>query len=281
MCAVEGSAQAGTAKAGGMVPAGRMLTTLSQANDKIWYPQAQVAFSTATDDSVPVIADPSPPNGSNGQLGDLEPGFGLIELKAAADLCTQAWQTRFPGRAGIPLVGARAFFTEPATLGASPGPAKALWVKSRVPGTGLRGDALCGAPVRLEPGDIGKPFVAIPDATWPLPNAPTLLAHELGHNLFLGHGNGLDDNGDGRLADFSGARRYDEYCDPGWLAPPNNTDVAEDIGSSTPCSLMQRTACGGGTTTLRPLQIETARGVSRYLPGFRDGTPQLVVGSVG
>jgi hypothetical protein len=102
------------------------------------------------------------------------------------------------------------------------------------------------------------------------------LAHELGHNLFLSHGNGLDDNGDGRPAGMTGSRRYDQYCEPGWLLAPGNSVLAEDVGSATTCSLMQTSSC---SANIRPLQRETARGVARHLPGFVDGTPGLVIGS--
>ncbi len=42
------------------------------------------------------------------------------------------------------------------------------------------------------------------NAAWTSPSPSKLLAHELGHNLFPGHGNGLDDNGDGRPAGMTG-----------------------------------------------------------------------------
>jgi hypothetical protein len=103
-------------------------------------------------------------------------------------------------------------------------------------------------------------------------NAASTLAHELGHSLFLGHGNGLDDDGNGRRAGFPGPRRYDEYCDPAWLAAPANTEIAEEVGTLTPCSLMQRASC---SDVLRPLQVEIARGVARFAPGTLDGTPVL------
>jgi hypothetical protein len=111
--------------------------------------------------------------------------------------------------------------------------------------------------------------------TWTSPKPERLLAHELGHNLYLGHGNGLDDDGDGRPAFATGRRRYDQYCDPDWLLAPQNIDVAEDVGSATHCSLMQAAAC---SSDVRPLQAETARGVARYMPGFIDGTPRPVIG---
>jgi hypothetical protein len=274
ICAIEGSDGAGDARPGQLVAAGRMLDTLAEANETIWYPQAQVAFSTPTD-RIPVIEDPTPPNGANGALGDLDL-YLRVDGEVAADVCTQAWERHYPGRRGIPIVNARAFFQDAVSLGFATGPQTALYVAGPKPGTGMRGDALCGSPVALAPSDIGKQVAILPDKSWPMQNAPRLLAHELGHTLFLGHGNGLDDDGDGRRAGFAGSRRYDEYCDPGWLT--SDSKVVEDVGSPTPCSLMQRFAC---TSMLRPLQVETARGVARFMPGMLDGTPapRLVIAS--
>ena len=254
---------------------GKLLENLAVANDTVWYPQAQVAFSTATDSAIPVIKDPSPPSGSNGSLGYLEVDDPYYP-QMARDECLQAWLAHFPGRRGIPVINARSFRQGGPTLGASPGPPNGLYVPgSRHFGSGTRGDALCGSPVQLTAADTTNLFVAVFDQARIVGSGSTVnvLAHELGHNLFLGHGNGLDDDGDGQGAGFAGPRRYDEYCDPGWLAPPNNVAVAEDVGSPTPCSLMQIRAC---STTLRPLQVETARGVARFVPGAVDGQPQPV-----
>ena len=195
--------------------------------------------------------------------------------KDAADLCTQAWQMRFPGRRGIPVIGARQFVGEPATKGLASVPDRGLSVASHQAFSGQRGDALCGFPVQLQQGNMGKPFAILRDLTWEEPNASRFLAHELGHNLFLGHGNGLDDNHDGRPAGIAGPRRYDEYCDRAWLKPPANTVLVEDIGTATTGSLMQHTSC---SADLRRLQVQTARGVVRLRPGFVDGTPVPVVG---
>jgi hypothetical protein len=256
------------------------LSTLRAVNDEIWYPAAQVAFSTATD-SIPVIADPSPPGGGSGSLGDLEVAFLSNEANRAATACTQAWAELQPGRPGLPVVNARKFINSGAIEGVSPGPATALYVASRNPLSGRRGDDLCGAPQRLTPADIGTPFVVMPDQGF-LTRPTLVLAHELGHNLFLGHGNGLDDNGDGTRAGRPGPKRYDEYCDAGWLAPPMNLDVAEDLGTrlvscEASSSLMNRFA---SCTNLRPLQTETARGVARLHPGAVDGTEQPVLAPV-
>ena len=102
LCAIEGSDLAGAAKPGQTVPPGDLLKTLSDVNAKIWYPQAQIAFSTATDYAIPVIADPSPPAVDHQHLGDLDVDFLSIEPQEARDLCRQAWRERFPGRAGHP-----------------------------------------------------------------------------------------------------------------------------------------------------------------------------------
>ena len=242
----------------------------------MWYPQAQIAFSTATDSAIPVIRDPSPPNGSNGALGDLEVDSTYYPVMAQT-ACREAWALRYPNRPGIPVVNARSFLRGGATLGVAPQPPNGLYVPgSRHFGSGTRGDALCGSPVQLTPADTADQFVAVFDEARIVgSDSPvTTLAHELGHNLFLGHGNGLDDDGDGGRQDVAGPRRYDEYCDPDWLVPPGNTVVAEDVGSPTPCSLMQLFAC---STTLRPLQVQTARGVARFVPGSVDGQPRPVV----
>ena len=54
------------------------------------------------------------------------------------------------------------------------------------------------------------------------------LAHELGHAMLLGHGNGLDDNHDGLLPPTTGIRRFDGTAIRCWLLAPDNTLVAED-----------------------------------------------------
>ncbi len=66
MYAMGGGSVAGTAKAGSMGAAGKMLTALAAADKDIGHPQAQIAISTATDNAIPVIAAPSSPNGPTG-----------------------------------------------------------------------------------------------------------------------------------------------------------------------------------------------------------------------
>jgi len=217
-------------------------------------------------------------------LGDLDVEFLSIEAAEARDLCRQAWRERFPGRVGIPIVNARSFISS-STLGVSPPLAPGLYVDGRKFGSGLRGDDLCGSPVRLTPDDVSASMVVMIDqsrltsaGTDGVTTAAKVWAHELGHNLFLGHGNGFDDDGNGRPAGIRGPKRYDEFCDPAWLVPPQNLVVSEDqatpfVNCATSGSLMNTSV---GCTQLRPLQVETARSVALIIPGTVNGTESPV-----
>jgi hypothetical protein len=210
--------------------------------------------------------------------------FLSSEPQEARDLCRQAWRERFPGRAGIPVINAHKFISS-ATLGVAPPLATGLYVAGGKVGSGRRGDDLCGSPVRLTPDDVSEAMVVMldqfqlsPVGTDGITKAAKVLAHELGHNLLLGHGNGFDDDGNGRPAGLRGPKRYDEYCDPAWLIPPKNEEVAEDqatpfVDCATSGSLMRRIEV---CTQLRPLQVETARGVALVIPGAVNGTESPV-----
>ncbi|HEY6990013.1 MAG TPA: hypothetical protein VH369_16575 [Bryobacteraceae bacterium] len=274
LCAIDGSPAATAPSV--------VLKLLDQVNDTIWYPGAQIAFSSAIETGIPVIPDPSPNDGS--AKGDLTVAFLSGEPAAAASACEAAWASKFPGQPGIAVVTARKFINSGLTLGVTPGPDTGLMVASAKAGSGKRGDDLCGFPLHVRADDVvnmnRRPFSVVVDASFiPASSDPARnLAHELGHNLFLGHGNGLDDNHDGKPTGMRGPLRYDEYCDPGWMLPPNFEELAEDkntvfVSCAQNGSLMFPSA---SCPNLQPLQVETARGVALLMPGAKDGTPQRV-----
>ena len=235
MCVLEGSELAGTRAAGDTIAGSGLMALLESVNQDIWFPQAQIAFSSVIETGVPVIADPTPPSAIEcGRLGDLAvAGFALEDAPDAERACAAAWENRYPGRHGIPVIFARAFCDSGSILGGAPPPDRGLYVAGASPLTGRRGDDLCGVPKHLTQDDIinesRSPFVVLVEpARLNADTARNNLAHELGHNLFLGHGNGFDDNMDGMPAGRAGPKRYDEYCDPAWLRPPDNEVLVED-----------------------------------------------------
>lgn len=283
LCVIEGSEVSAGRAPGQTIAGGSLFALLETVNRQVWFPQAQIAFSSSIETGIPVIADPTPPNGGSCRRGDLDVGgFALGDAPAAAQACEAAWNGKYPGVQGVPVVFARNFCQSGQIEGGAPPIPAGLMVASQNPRTGQRGDDFCGLPRRMTPADVvsdqRRPFVVLKD---PSRNARSMqhLAHELGHNLYLGHGNGLDDNRDGVAAGRRGPKRYDEYCDPAGLQMPENVMVAEDLATpvvdcATTSSLMNRSAT---CENLQPLQVETARAVARLMPGFQDGTPEPVL----
>ena len=265
-CVVEGSPQALGRKPGEKVDGKKLLEVLREAGDEIWLKQAGIFFRHAfAPQGIPVVADPDKSQTSL-QVGDLTmTGFGLGEWADAANACEKAWEDLYPNQKGIVVVNGRRMIPETATTvgGVAPGVPYELWVpQSGDARTGKRGDALCGNPRNLLVSDITYMLKAatydpalykiIPYTSITFEPAK-VIAHELGHTLMLGHGNGLDDNADGLLPPTAGRRRFDQYCD----ANGQQEDVVP------PYSLMN----SGDARTITPLQREMARAAAKLVPG--------------
>ena len=277
-CVIEGSSEASGASPGSLVPTPRTARDRILDASEIWAP-ANILFLSLviTDENgqkgLPVIRDPFVGEGENTGDIDARPGSGQPAQAVAA--CDSQWKKLDPGAEGPVVVTARRFIG--IALAVSSSPRKSLWVKQASPLTGKRGDDMCGEPRQLTPNDVfnlspsngnGQGWVVLqePEQYSNADHLTKSLAHELGHMLFLGHGNGLDDNADGNLTGL-GPRRFDHYCDP--LGVTSSGKPSEDISG---CSLMGQSA---SCTTITPLQVEMARAVARLMPGC-SGTPCAV-----
>ena len=278
-CAVEGSPQSQGKLPGQLVDATRLLNLLQQVNNEVWLPQAGILFRHASAPfGIPVIKDPDPTSFDRGDI--TLTGFGGGEWTTALFECEQAWAelaVKFPDeygdQRGTVLVNAKTLIPETITTvaGVAPGVPYELWVSSATSGTGRRGDDLCGHPRKLLVSDVTPLLRAVTydPAIFMAPGFSRysnetfkpvkVVSHELGHTLTLGHGNGLDDNGDGLAPPAFGIRRFDEYCDP--LAELE--DATGFVDCDTSSSLMKANTC----LNLRPLQREMARAAAKLAPG--------------
>ncbi|HKY28410.1 MAG TPA: hypothetical protein VJM12_10780 [Pyrinomonadaceae bacterium] len=278
-CAVEGSPQAQGKLPGELVDPTRLLTLLQQVNNEVWLPQAGILFRHASAPfGIPVIKDPDP---KLFDLGDITlTGFGGGEWSSALYECEQAWADlagkhpeQYGDQRGTVLVNAKTLIPETLTTvgGVAPGVPYELWVASDTAGTGRRGDDLCGHPRKLLVSDVTPLLRAVTydPAIFKHPGFSRyfndtfkpvkVVSHELGHTLTLGHGNGLDDNGDGLAPPAPGRRRYDEYCDP----LGEREDAIGFVDCDTSSSLMKANTC----LNLRALQREMAREAAKLAPG--------------
>ena len=266
-CVVEGSPQAqgvsGPKSHGGVVqtvPGTKLLGLLQLANDQIFFPQSHVLFRNASAPrGIPVIDDPDGTKFLE-VPGEVEIGSGVSKV---ATPCEQAWSQLYPEQRGTVLVNAT-LLDKGIILGAAPSLKSDL---ARIAPT------LCRFPAMLDVAALGSiQSVAIHDldrcssrSYCPPPTRESValtLSHELGHSLALGHGDGLDNNGDGAPAGTPGRRLYDTYCDPRGVVSADYDFPVEDQGAAGR-SLMNYT----NSTTITPLQKETLRSLAKLVPG--------------
>jgi hypothetical protein len=271
-CAIEGSPQAEGQPAGNLASGRRLFSLLRRMNDQVWLPEASILFRPAGGlVGIPVVKA-QPPDG-------FKPGDVSAADPSSTTNCESAWAMSAPDQKGVVVVNARIVVSDlilgggGTTGGSTPGPDRSLWVLSSEKGTGQRGDDLCGHPRHLAVSDVTpvlRSFVydqalfqdPVTDVYVNQEFEPArVLAHELGHALMLGHGNGLDDNMDGLLPPDIGRRRFDFYCDP-------MMELEDRLTPFTTCELSDSLMKNGtNCTNLQPLQREMAREVAKLVPG--------------
>jgi hypothetical protein len=219
-CAVEGT----TAASDPATINDTLFERTVRASDDIWLLGAQIKIQGALTAAgpVPIVPDPSVALGNPGDIVDPRDDRGS-ELNTAIASCREAWDS-LAMSSGSPL----------------PGPI-ALNVGGFVNGDNSPADELLGwggyttwAPKTEHPCDSNSDlisasggFFAVVDSSVmgdPAQDA-RLVAHELGHVLYLSHGNGMDDDDD---------TFYDKWCDP-WepIPDPGETVMHSDILTTT------------------------------------------------
>ncbi|MEO5800144.1 MAG: hypothetical protein ABIZ70_14025 [Gemmatimonadales bacterium] len=212
------------------------------AASRIWMDAASIGFLPYPD--VLVIEDPNPSTAARQHVGDIvqDLGIGRGSSQEATDVveaCDAEWARGPSGKPpGLTLVFVRDFPSSGGgvnidLLGFTPPP----------------GTSQCTSPYAVDPAfvrarwSIAKTHITASQtpAQW-LALVSHTTAHELGHAMMLGHGNGKDANGDGRWGEECDPIEYEQY------------DVHDAEGAS---NLMHPRSEWG--TTLTALQRDLAR----------------------
>ncbi len=234
-----------------------------RASDDVWIPGASITLRSAFTSDVrnranfPIIADPKPPgDGGPGKVGDiLDPRTDITELKDAVQACEKAWDdlvtqlkldTSLLGPIGINF---RQFVDSDGN---------AITLRGWGGYTSYRFSPasadICKDPTKLTNAEGGWFAVSDYFFTKSFDSDDTLVAHEVGHVLQLGHGNGLDDDDNGV---------YDGFCDE------------DEDPDAEPKSLMTSFALDIEKVT--ELQKKTSRAFAKVYSGVQIDPPAALI----
>lgn len=240
---VTGQDGQGTAAVAAAPAQARITGLLDAAMMAVWTPRATITFPLAArvggPSHIPIVAlTYSNPEGRT--AGTIRMAGLKNELADAITLCRAAWA---PYDDGVVVVWARDLVTD---NGRAPAPdhGATRGLGAAVPRS--RFDAVCADPSGVTADELAAVGVVVAEPSRFGPRGrssdPVLvLAHELGHALLLGHGDGADGDGDGR---------WDDICDP------------DEDPEAQPFTVMTQGVDADGLT---PGQIAWARAVAaRY-----------------
>ena len=294
-CALQGGLEAAGQTVGNATTDAALLGRLRAVNSRYYTPLANVVFRSAipsgagADSHIPVIADTAISEGS--KPGDIADKQLNVEVHDTVDACERAWLDAYPSARGIIVLSLRNFVVptgptageETDKAGIAPGPAQAFLLDSSFPGS--RNKDLCEAPRKLLQGDVGS-WAAVTEVSQRGQDGVGTLAHELGHDLLVSHGDGLDNDHDGTQPPDPGPRRFDLYCDSGEfpqaIVYPGGRAAVSD--PAAPCTLwteevlhspageyMPPCSSTANAIAITPLQAELIRDAARVAPGAVEG----------
>ena len=234
-------------------------------NKNIWN-QAQIDFLACCQD-IPVVRDPFPDTSS---LVSVSRALGSAALSPAGKIgdemymeageCATAWAAKktVSGK-GIDY-GPVVVYVHDITMDVG-APTNINGLTTDMPNSNSK---LCVEPRQLTSKDVSPRFSFViepsgfsggPDPeSFHVGRSDVALAHELGHQLLLAHGDGLDAQGNAAPPSGPGPRLFDDTCDPG-----------ERVYGD---SLMDTTQYGpNASTKLTQYQIELAREAASVWPG--------------
>jgi hypothetical protein len=247
------------------------VTDLIEQVNSIWVAGANIAFFSvppqSNDGRIPIIEDPLTAPGESGDLEQEEGTPSLsYEVGLAVDECNQAWTKDLGANPpGIPIVLARGFVNPAGTydtvmVGAED-PLSGVYMRAAQEGRDLcsrsrtvLAEDVAGRSVVVQtrPKDVHGQLV------WnDIPVLALVVAHELGHSLLLQHGDGRDNDGNGR---------FDYGCDTPEF---NQFDLVAPYDQRT----IMDPYTNPDWTRITPLQAQLARAAAAVTPGTIGGPP--------
>ena len=230
---------------------------LRTASSEIFTPAARITllpYSSAatTGQAFPMISV-AVPTGDPYVAGDLN----SANRAATATACRNAWLARDGLAKGTPVVAGRRVYQKYST---------SYYNLYGTSSWGLNwSGTLCQSSWVVSSGNNGGGLALLSDPSFTDADPKQRnLAHEFGHTLFLAHGNGVDNDGDG----------YSETCDGAWAVvssryrQPTPHDALDEPSGylSSPSNLMVQ-GNNGLSTTITPQQRTVIRTVAAKVPG--------------